>query len=367
MFPVPLSLVSRTKYLGRLSINAKKSSRSISIFNKTLVQGEYNNSKDIDTAIATVKKYDPSAYLPGLLLPTKETRVAYFAIRSFWIESGLRFAKKKEHSSISSSKQIPGIGQRDIQIPDDERIQFWRDGIDDIVQESTNSMQQNSTLRLLQHVVQKHGLSPDYLYGIIEGREIDVNTKNYASLSSLENHVELSCVNLLNLVLEAGGIRSHDSDENKIIFLASKHVGIAHGLTNALRLSVPTASSTGKVIIPQDLCEKHEIKSPRYLLSALGMGDEECKLHLQNAVSDIVDVARQHLIEARKMRNDIVNCDKGSYAVRAFLPAITSETFLDRLEEHKFDLTDRSLRNVGSLEHMKCIRRLVSASIRNEY
>ena len=180
-------------------------------------------------------------------------------------------------------------------------------------------------------------------------------------MSSLEDHVDMSCGSLLQLVLECGGIRDN-CPENEVIFEAAREVGIAHGLTNALRTSVPTASATGKVIIPQELCEKHGIKSPRYLLSALGMGDEECRRHLQSAVQDIVEIARGHLQSAREKREDISNHPFGDMALSAFLPALASETFLDRLESHQFDLTDRSLRKVGRIEHIQCAQRLMLAS-----
>jgi hypothetical protein len=121
------------------------------------------------------------------------------------------------------------------------------------------------------------------------------------------------------------------------------------------------------VIVPQDLCDKYDVKSPRYLLSALGMGDEDCRRHLQSAVEDIAVVARTHLQEARMLRNEIVSLPNGGKAISAFLPSLTAETFLNRLEEHEFDLTDRQLRNVGFKEHCLCSMRVVQASYTKTY
>lgn len=336
----------------------------MSLLGRTLITVDPSISNDLDQAISNVRTFDPSGYLPGLLLKSNEARVGHFAVRSFWIETGLRFKKKQsKNDHYSSSKQIPGVGQREILIPDHERIHFWKNGIDTIFREGGGSrlIQQHSTLRLLSEIVEKQSLSRHIFDKIIKGREKDVDMKQYPTMSSLEEHVDMSCGSLLQLVLECGGIRDN-CPENEVIFEAAREVGIAHGLTNALRTSVPTASATGKVIIPQELCEKHGIKSPRYLLSALGMGDEECRRHLQSAVKDLVGVARQNLKQARKKKDDISNHPLGDMALSAFLPALASETFLDRLESHQFDLTDRSLRNVGRIEHIQCAQRLMLAS-----
>jgi hypothetical protein len=93
------------------------------------------------------------------------------------------------------------------------------------------------------------------------------------------------------------------------------------------------------------------------------MGDQECKRSLQQAVRDIVLVAREHLGMARETREEIArHHPMGAMALSAFLPALASETFLNRLEYHGYDLTDRTLRSVGTLEHLQCAQRLVVAS-----
>jgi phytoene synthase len=342
---------------------SSSSRRNFTILNRALIDSDPSISSDLDHAISTVRTFDPSGYLPGLLLRSNDARVGYFAMRSFWIESGLRFKKNPLKNDFSSSKQISGVGQRHIMIPDQERVKFWKNGVDAVFNGSNGDvpMQDNTTLRLLREILKKHSLPRKHFDSIIEGREMDVNMKQYPTIMSLEKHVDMSCGSLLQLVLECGGI--HDNcPENELIFEAAREVGIAHGLTNALRTSVPTASATGKVIIPQELCTKHGIESPRYLLSALGMGDEKCKRHMQDAVKDIVQIARDHLEQARKKREEISKHPLGDIATSAFLPALASETFLDRLENHQFDLTNRALRNVSQIEHMQCAQRLLVGS-----
>ena len=367
--------------------------RSLSLFHQFFIGSPTSSNKqikqDLDRAIKLVQKYDPVGYLPGLLV-TNQARLGYFAgkcvytmsfsyinieknyhqtyhdvslVRAFWIDSGLRFEEKQHpNNDIRESKQIAGIGQKSIEIPDDVRLQKWNDGIASLFDSNTDSLwEKDSTLRLLNHVMQQHSLSRKYFDQILLGRKIDVDTKQYTSMESLKNHVEMSCGSLLYLVLECANIYQNN-EENRIIFDAARHIGITHGLSNALRLSVPKASSTGKIIVPQELCDKYNIKSPRYLLSALGMGDEECKQHLQSAVRDIAELSRDHLKSARLLRNEILAQKRGRDALSTFLPALASETFLNRLERHSFDLQDRKLRNVGIIEHLSCTLSMLSAS-----
>ena len=294
------------------------------------------------------------------------------SVRAFWIDSGLRFEEQNasKNDYITKSKQIPGVGQTAIAIPDDVRLQKWKEGIESLFNEHTTDTvwQKDGTLRLLHHIMQHHTLSKEHFDRILLGREIDVNTKHYATVQSLKEHVEMSCGSLLYLVLECANIYQNISDnDNEVIYKAAKHIGITHGLSNALRLSVPKASSTGKVIVPQELCDKFDIKSPRYLLSALGMGDEECRRHLQSAVKDIVDVTRDELTKARMLRDDVYTNKQGKDALSAFLPALASETFLDRLEKHHYDLTDRQLRNVGFREHLSCSKKILEGSFKKKF
>jgi len=275
--------------------------------------------------------------------------------------------KKNESliSSIARTKQIAGVGQKGVEISDDERLQKWNEGINSLFDggSSNNIWQNDPSLRLLHHVMQQHTLSKEHFDRILLGREIDVNTKQYATVQSLTGHVEMGCGSLLYLVLECADIYENDNS-NDVIYKAAKHIAKTHGLSNALRLSVPKATSTGKIIVPQELCDKYGIKSPRYLLSALGMGDEECKRLLQSAVEDIVKAARMHLNEARSLRDEIISGPHGAKALSTFLHSLASETFFDRLEDHDFNLTDRRLRNVGMEEHFKCGTRMIASSFR---
>jgi phytoene/squalene synthetase len=188
--------------------------------------------------------------------------------------------------------------------------------------------------------------------------------KQYDTLDDLLRHAGQSCGSLSQLVLESGQMQATD---HPVSHEAARLVGIGHGLTNALRTSIPVISTTGKLIVPADLCVKYGVRSPRYLLSALGMGDEQCVRALQSAVQDIATAAREHLAAARGLRSEILLEISGTKAVSVLLPALASDAFLNRLEQKQYMLTDKDLRNVGSMEHAMCKVRMIAAYYQKSY
>jgi phytoene/squalene synthetase len=332
--------------------------------------------QDLAHAINMVKTYDPAGYLPGRLLPTAQMQWTYYAVRSFWVETGLR---------IGSTALVPTTASTE------EQLEWWENGMEQVF--SYDSLEKrvdlkHPTLRLLHQLkyvpsaedvdpIKKDSsltLSKCHFDDVLKGRREDLSIKQYATLDQLEEHAVWSCGSLSQLVLEADGIFE---TLHPLPHQAVKLVGRAHGLTNALRLSIPVVSTTGKLVIPQDLCEKYGVKSPRYLLSALGQGDEKCTRALQLTVEEIVSRARGYLEDARSLRPQLLEMDRnsngnrrddlGKHTVAVLLPALTSETFLNRLEAHNFDLTNRNLRNVNMLEHAKCAMNLLRASWQETY
>lgn len=326
-------------------------------FKKSLSsQQEQQQRQNMDHAIHMVRSYDPSGYLPGQILPTQKMKDTYYATRSFWVETGLRFGTTAKVPLNSSPS---------------EHLEWWQQGIDHVFEEESNSYSDDEypldfahpTLQLLKKVVRENKLSKIHLDNILAGRQKDLDIKQYATLQDLVDHAQISCGSLMELVLEAGG-NAVTKENDPTAWRAARYVGVCHGLTNALRLSIPVVSTTGKLIVPQELCEKYGVKSPRYLLSALGLGDAECKRALQLAVKDIADEALLNLEKARELRPEIVS---SKHVFPVLLPGLVSETFLKRLEESGYDLTDRNLRNVGMLEHWLCGARMIGAHFQSKY
>jgi len=247
-----------------------------------------------------------------------------------------------------------------------DRLLYLKDAIDSLFNNtsSNGNWEKDGNLRLIHHVMQTRPLSRIFIDRIIEARERDIHVKQYSTIQNLIEHTELSCGSLLHLALQSAGVDQSDSDH--VIYKAACEVGRAHGLTNALRTSIPVASS-GKIIIPADLCTRYGVKSPRYLLSALGQGDEECRGHLKSAVRDIASIARDHLTNARLLRDSVATSINGDRALSALIAGVASETFLNRLESHDYDLTDKNLRQVGMIEHLLCSGRIYSAWFSKRY
>ena len=306
-------------------------------------------STDLAHAVHMVKSYDPAGYLPGRLLPNSDMQETYYGVRSFWVETGLRFG--------TTAKVKPNATPL-------EHLKWWQEGIDQLYSSLDLKEEWNShpTFKLLKELIMKHKLTKVHFDDILKGRENDLDLKQYPTLKSLVDHAGLSCGSLSQLVLESGDVTNPRSYE------AAQLVGICHGLTNALRLSIPVISTTGKLIVPEELCKKYGVKSPRFLLSSLGLGDEECRRALQSAVKDITTEARSNLANARALRNELLQDKKdGVKTLAVLLPGLSSETFLNRLERFGFDLTNRDLRHVGLVEHAVCSLRMVSAYYQQKF
>jgi phytoene/squalene synthetase len=363
-----LLLSKRRRLLSRLNLFQSPSSNIPSNFQNE----HYSTSQardDLRHAINMVKSYDPAGYLPGWLLPTTQMQWTYYAVRSFWVETGLR---------MGSTTQLPPTASPQ------EQLEWWEKGIEKLYRDKGDDHDDeiiHSTLRLLHHlknISHNHPedldadsplltLSKCHFDDILKGRREDLSISQYATLDQLEEHAVWSCGSLSQLILEADGIFEID---DPLPHQAVKLIGRAHGLANALRLSIPVVSTTGKLVLPQDLCEKYGVKSPRYLLSALGQGDEKCTRALRLTVEEIVSRARGYFDEARGLRLQLLeynNKEIGQHTVAVLLPALTSETFLNRLEEHNYDLTNRDLRHVNMIEHAKCVANLVIASWQQKY
>jgi len=387
---------------------------------------------DLAYAVSAVRHHDPAAYLPGLLLPAREMRLAYYAARCFWIETGLRIGSTAmlNHPSYENRKAIADATPMD-------HLQWWDGGVDAVfevaaagtltaagdddgsAQQQQQQQQQQQpqapilppefdhpTLRLILSVIRSQQQrqrqrqqvwsstssttttamwASQEFTNIVHARRKDLDVKQYETVEELVKHAELSCGSLLKLVadsnprvLEAvpgGGDDENGNDSSRQRqqlrpngYEAARLVGICHGLTNALRTSIPVVSLTGKLIIPAELTTKYGVRSPRYLLSALGQGDAECVAAMERAVEDIAELARDHLRRGRQLRDAVLAEPGGAGTAAALLPGVASETFLNRLQHTShYQLTDRNLRNVGAVEHVVCAGRMISSYYRKQY
>ena len=188
-----------------------------------------SSKSDLEYAIASVRDHDPSGYLPGRLLPEKQMQTAYYAVRNIWVETGLRFG--------STAKVPPNASPA-------EHLEWWQKGIDLLFDakggDSLPHEWNHPTLRLLKSLLDRDiPWRKEHFDEILDGRRKDLVIKQYQTLDELVHHAEESCGSLSELVLESGRIVC---ETNPAAHKAARLVGICHGLTNALRTSIPVLS-----------------------------------------------------------------------------------------------------------------------------
>jgi phytoene/squalene synthetase len=324
----------------------------------------------VNQAMTTVKLYDPGAYLPGYLLlsDSNKVRTSYFAIRAFWIETGLRFGSTAYVTPNSTPSQ---------------HVEWWQSAIHHMLYssavehnyatdlsmeaETIRSFENHPLLQLLQLLKEKYSIrwTQEYFDHVLNGRFKDLDVRQYESMQDLIHHADQSCGSLTKLVLQSSNI---DETTHPNAYRAATLVGISHGLCNALRQSVAVLSTAGKLIIPADLTTKYHVKSPRYLLSALGMGDEQCEQALQFCVQDIVQSAQDHLDEARTLREAILKESNGTITIQCLLlSTVSTELFLQRLQLYKYKLTDRNLRYTNLIDQSIGAAKILSSNYQSKF
>ncbi|GAX13804.1 hypothetical protein FisN_30Lh098 [Fistulifera solaris] len=296
-----------------------------------------NKKDDLQHTIQMVQTYDPAGYLPGQLLPTTQMQEGYYAVRSFWVETGLRKQSSLGSIAVTSPQ---------------EYLNAWKDGItavfDDNNQDKASS---HPTLRLL-HSLRPHFPSSDPFLQVLQARQYELESPQFRTLQEVKQHATRSCGNLLSLVLWTG---DKTPTTHPYSHQAAQCLGQAHGLVQALRTSIPVLSNTGRLLLPQDLLQQEGVASPRYLLSALSQGDEVGTAALARVVERMAVEARHSLQKARQWQTEVR--EESSSAV--LLPSYALETYLDRLAAKQYRLTDRSLRNVSWMEHAQCSFRMI--------
>ncbi len=310
--------------------------RRIRFYSTQSHNNQQTKKEDLQHAIQMVRTYDPAGYLPGQLLPTTIMQEGYYAVRSFWVETGLR--------KQSSFGIIPVTSPQ-------EYLNAWKDGMIAVFDDNNqDEFVLHPTLRLL-HSLRPHFPSSDPFFQILQAREYELESPQFATLDEVKRHATRSCGNLLSLVLFTG---DKTPTTHPYSHQAAQCLGQAHGLVQALRTSISVLSNTGRLLLPQDLLQQQGVASPRYLLSALSQGDEVGTAALARVVERMAVEAQLSLQKARQWQTEV---REESSAV--LLPSYALETYLDRLAAKQYRLTDRSLRNVSWMEHAQCSFRMI--------
>ncbi|XP_064466482.1 NADH dehydrogenase (ubiquinone) complex I, assembly factor 6-like [Ornithodoros turicata] len=247
-----------------------------------------------------LKKYDYENFLCCLLLP-KDIRRSAISIRAFNVEL----------SQIRDLVSKPEIGRM--------RIQFWRDALENIYNESPPQQPVAMELAL---AVQSKRLSKHWLNRMIDSREDLITDRPHTTLQNAEDYAERSISSTLYLILQASGIQDVQCDH------VASHVGRLQGLTNLIR-GVPFNASRGRVYLPIETMAKHKVSQEAV---AQGKGD------VKEVIYEIASAAHQHLETARSLQHKV------PLSLRTvFLPAVSSDKYLQRLRLADFNVFDARL------------------------
>ncbi|KAH0602734.1 uncharacterized protein H6S33_008384 [Morchella sextelata] len=262
-----------------------------------------------------LQKHDYASHLTTALIHPL-ARDAHLAVRAFNIDTAL----------IDDAVTSVTVGRM--------RMQYWRDAIDSTF---SGRAPAEPVAVLLASVLQGGApLGKGWFKKVIGCREQYLGAVPFATLDDLEAYAEGTYGSLNYLSLESFGVHSVTLDH------VASHIGKAVGIAAILRgmplLAFPAGGSAGAgaVVFPLDVCAQHGLRQEDVLRK--GSGAEG----LKDAVFAVATRANDHLITARKMLGDAGAEGKGA-PFGAFLSAVPTALYLERLEGVDFDPFDPSL------------------------
>lgn len=344
-----------------------------------LLRYHSRNPGYIDLSNTPTRKFDsPSHTLLAFIPPA--TQNAYLALRAFNIETS-RIA------DIASTTIIRSM-----------RLQFWRDNINSAFamrpQKQPVSILLTHALADLDARTQAQGkMSKTWFMRIISEREKYMDGRPYPTMDSLERYAENTYSTLLYLTLQGLPVGSVVADH------IASHIGKAAGITAILRglplVAFPpppnhhsnNMSALGGTLDNQRRAQG-SITLPLDVMARAGVREEDVfrkgaeAAGLRDAVFEVATRASDHLITARQMlKNVYAGKDVGhafeheaeeehqhqhqhqyeggaegkgnksaqqreeiEKAFGVFMPAVSTELWLNRLQKYDFDVFRKELR-----------------------
>jgi len=315
-------------------------------------------------ALTRNRKFDSPSYTLQTFIPPS-AKDAYLSIRALNVEL----------ARIPDIVSNPTVGAF--------RMQFWRDNIN---RTFADTPPKEPVAILLHHALtilrsQNPGLSTAVMKGwflkIINARDSYMDNRPYPTMEALETYSENTYSTLMYLTLAALPLHSMAADH------VASHIGKATGIAAVLRglplIAFPPAanhhsnnaafggntggSNQGAVVLPLDIMAEAGVKQEdvlRYGSEAHGLKD---------AIFTVATRANDHLITAREM---LKNLQQGKDAGHDFehegedghqyvdsknsteadletgfgvlMPAVSTRLWLERLEQHDFDVFKPELR-----------------------
>ena len=303
---IKLSLVGRVLYRKITThIEIKSTKHLIARHQFSTLKNLHTQNKHLDYCQKLVKSRDYDNYLATVLLSALSQNVG-FAVRAFNIE----VAQIQESTSIAETGRM--------------RVDFWRRKIADTFQGRPPN---HPVTILIALCLEQQWMSEKWFQRIIDVREKYLgHSASFMSLDDAEDYGEYAVSSLYYLILESLEVNNND------IFYAASHLGIANSLVTMIK-SAPHFVTQGHVILPTELCVKHQISQEEIL-----RGQKQEKLG--EIVFDIASQASLHLGGMKKLLKDI---PMSTDVKNVFLPSVSCEMFLEHVRKLHFNLNHKSL------------------------
>ena len=228
-----------------------------------------------------VRRYDSDRYVLAMLAPPAK-RGALLAVYAFNVE----IVKIRESVSETMLGAI--------------RLQWWRDAIDAMY---AGKGHDHAVIRPLGEAVEQHGLSQALFHRLIDGRSVDLDNRQPATLDELVGYADKTSTPLVLLALEVMGARSNMSG-------VAADAGVAWALSGIVR-AIPFHLRQGWHYLPTELCARHGF-------TARDLPDEAAMRNLSEVVRGISECIDKRIAAARSARRNVT---------RGVLPALLPVSF----------------------------------------
>jgi len=253
--------------------------------------------------MAMVRAADADRYLSVLYAPA-EKRPALFALYAFNVET----ARIRD----LVSEPMPG----------EIRLQWWKDAVSGTGDPAALG---NPVIAALRASMERWALPSEPLERLCEARVFDLYDDPMPDRTALEGYcgeTASALIQLAGLVLDASAAREAAD--------ASGHAGVAQCIAGLLRL-LPLHRRRGQLYFPPEILGAAGLDRETFL-----RGDDRAAA--ASAIKAMVALGREHYARFNELRREL------DPAIRpAFLPAMMTPAYLDRIEREGAEMLDRTV------------------------
>ncbi|KAG1660994.1 NADH dehydrogenase (ubiquinone) complex I, assembly factor 6 [Nymphon striatum] len=295
----------------------------------------------------TVVHHSPTSCTdnPYIILPPESPHITLKIYEEAWIEGRGCAEKKPVAQKNKIGRPCMGLRQNSrnslnhasIKELGMARLLFWKQFLDCCDETSIFYTPVTSGLA---KVIKKYNLSKLWLKNMIAAREKYFGDKPFPTCEALEEYGDKAISSSYYLLLQILGHHSISCDH------VASHVGKAQSICNLIR-GIPYNASKGRVAIPLDILASNSVSQEDFIRGIQSESTENVIYHLAN-------LANQHIETARSLKNDIPD-----EARLCFLPIVSADAYLQRLQKKKFNVFDPRLQRKSRLLPLTLIRQRI--------